>query len=158
MRNALRAALAITLCSLAATAAADEAPAAGYKHLGVGSCASSVCHGKSKAQQGRDVALNEYTIWSSPDDFHSKAYRTLSSPRSQAIAAKLGLASAATAPICLDCHADNVPAAQRGPKFQLSDGVSCEACHGGAERWIETHTQKSVAHRDNVARGMYPSE
>lgn len=158
MRSSLRTVLLIAMYAVASGAGAQQAAPAGYKHLGVGSCSSSVCHGKTKAQEGRDVALNEYTIWSSPDDFHSKAYRTLSSPRSQAIAAKLGLPSAAAAAICLDCHADNVPASQRGPKFQLSDGVSCEACHGGAEKWIETHTQKSVGHRANVARGMYPSE
>ncbi len=158
MGSTLRAALLIAACSVAISATAQQPARPAYKHLGVGSCSSSVCHGKTKAQQGRDVALNEYTIWSSPDDFHSKAYRTLSSPRSQAIAAKLGLASASTATICLDCHADNVPVAQRGPKFQLTDGVSCEACHGGAEKWIETHTQKSAGHRDNVSKGMYPSE
>lgn len=136
--------------------AADTAPA-DYKHLGVASCASSVCHGKLSPQQDRNVALNEYRIWSH-DDYHSRAYRDLGNSLSQSMAAKLGLASAATSRICLDCHADNVPPAQRGPKFQLSDGVGCEACHGGAEKWIETHTQKAATHADNVARGMYPSE
>ncbi|HEY3786513.1 MAG TPA: multiheme c-type cytochrome [Steroidobacteraceae bacterium] len=158
MRSLQRTALAIGLCAAVMSAAGQQSSPMSYKHLGVGSCASSVCHGKSAAQPGRNVALNEYTIWSSPDDFHSKAYRTLSSPRSQAIAAKLGLPSAAGAAICLDCHADNVPVGLRGPKFQLSDGVSCEACHGGAEKWIETHTQKTATHRDNLAKGMYASE
>jgi hypothetical protein len=137
--------------------AAQPAPAADYKHLGVATCASSVCHGKLAPQTGRDVALNEYRIWSH-DDFHSRAYRDLTNQQSQSIAAKLGLANAATSKICLDCHADNVPAAQRGPKFQLSDGVGCEACHGGAEKWIETHTQKGATHADNLARGMNPTE
>lgn len=141
---------------VAAATAAEPAPA-DYKHLGVATCASSVCHGKLTAQIGRDVALNEYRTWSN-EDYHSRAYRILSNQQSQSIAAKLGLASAATSKICLDCHADNVAAATRGPKFQLSDGVSCEACHGGAEKWIETHTQKGVTHSDNVARGMYPTE
>ena len=66
--------------------------------------------------------------------------------------------SATTAKICLDCHADNVPSDKRGPKFQLSDGVGCEACHGGSEKWIESHAAESATHKDNVARGMYPTE
>ncbi len=66
--------------------------------------------------------------------------------------------SATTAKVCLDCHADNVPSDKRGPKFQLSDGVGCEACHGGSEKWIESHAAESATHKDNVARGMYPTE
>jgi len=157
MIMSFRTALALTLVFASAAAAAAEMVQSDTKHLGAATCASSVCHGKLTAQTGRNVALNEYRIWSH-DDYHSRAFRDLSNSQSQAIAAKLGLASAATSKICLDCHADNVPAAARGPKFQLSDGVQCEACHGGAEKWIETHTQKGVSHSDNVARGMYASE
>jgi hypothetical protein len=40
----------------------------------------------------------------------------------------------------------------------LSDGVGCEACHGGAQRWIESHTAQSTKHEDNLARGLYPLE
>jgi len=157
MNSCIRAGLVVVLVSLGGAAAAAELVLGDAKHLGVATCASSVCHGKLTAQTGRDVALNEYRIWSH-DDYHSRAFRDLSNSQSQAIAGKLGLASAATSKLCLDCHADNVAATARGPKFQLSDGVQCEACHGGAEKWIETHTQKAVKHSDNVARGMYPSE
>jgi hypothetical protein len=103
------------------------------------------------------VALNEVSVWLK-DDKHSLAYRTLDGPRSRAIAANLGLPSASTAKICLDCHADNVPQSQQGAKFQLADGVQCEACHGGAEKWLETHSQHSVTHANNVANGMNPTE
>jgi hypothetical protein len=132
-----------------------DGPPADYKHLGVATCASSVCHGKLKPTNDRNVQLNEYTTWSH-EDHHSRAYRDLGNQLSQSIAAKLGLASATTAKICLDCHADNVT--NRGPKFQLTDGVGCEACHGGAEKWIESHKDKTATHADNIARGMYPSE
>jgi Cytochrome c554 and c-prime len=149
--------LTAALLLLSRVAGSAEQPPGAAGHMGVASCSSNVCHGKLTEQTGRDVALDEYRIWSR-DDYHSRAYKDLSNQQSQALAAKLGLANAATAKICLDCHADNVAAGARGPKFQLSDGVTCEACHGGAERWIETHTQKSATHRDNLARGMYPTE
>lgn len=137
--------------------AAAEPGVADYKHMGVASCATSVCHGKLAPQPGKNVALNEYRVWTQ-EDRHAQAYRTLELPESKRIAANLGLASASTAKICLDCHADNVPADKRGPKFQLSDGIGCEACHGGAEKWLDSHAAESATHKDNVAKGMYPSE
>jgi hypothetical protein len=138
-------------------AAATCAGAAEGRHLGAASCAASVCHGKLTPQQGRDVSLNEYRTWLN-EDRHSQAYRGLDSPLGRSIAAKLGLPSATAAKICLDCHADNVPAALRGPRFQISDGVGCEACHGGAEKWIEGHSQAGTSHAMNVSRGMTAAE
>lgn len=136
--------------SAAADIAAD-------KHLGVATCANSTCHGKTTPQPNKHVALNEYRTWIQ-EDRHSQAHRTLESPASKAIAAKLGLANAASAKVCLDCHTDNVPAAKRGPKFQVSDGIACEACHGGAERWIESHASPGATHKANLAAGLYPTE
>ena len=126
------------------------------KHLGVASCSSSVCHGSVTPSKTYDVLLNEYVTWSH-EDAHSKAYTVLSSPRARSMAQKLGLPSATTAKICLDCHADNIPPERRGPKFSLTDGVGCEACHGGSERWITTHTSRKATYSENIAKGMYPS-
>jgi hypothetical protein len=147
----------LVLLLLPALSLAAEPAQSPAKHLGVASCASSVCHGKLGTQSGSEPALNQYRIWSQ-QDYHSRAYRDLSNSLSQSIVAKLGLPSAAAAKICLDCHTDNVPKSQQGPKFQLTDGVGCEACHGGAEVWITTHAQNAVTHSDNLARGMYPNE
>src|SRR5690606_24746827 len=137
--------------------AADAIRVKDHVHLGVASCATSVCHGKLSAQEHENVWLNEYRIWST-DDRHAQAYRTLTSDASKRMAAKLGLASATTAQICLDCHADNVPEEKRGPKFQITDGVGCEACHGGSALWIESHAEDQATHVDNLAKGMYPTE
>jgi hypothetical protein len=154
----LRAAFAVpALCVYGAFAAGAENTVNAYKHMGVASCASSVCHGKITPQKDRNVALNEYTIWTR-DDRHSQAYNRLKSPLALQIGAKLALANPSNAKICLDCHADTVGAAGAGPKFKLSDGVGCEACHGGAEKWLESHAQPTATHKDNLARGMYPSE
>ena len=141
-----------TLCGTAVAAPLDA-----HVHLGVASCATGVCHGKLTEQEDRNVWLNEYRIWSA-DDRHARAYQTLLTPQSKTIARKLGLASAQGAKICLDCHADNVPNEKRGSKFQLSDGVGCEACHGGAENWIESHTEPDRSHLDNLAAGMLATE
>jgi len=139
-----------------ATAVAQQTEIARYKHLGVAACASSVCHGKIAPQPGRNVGLNEYRTWSQ-EDVHARAYLALEAPLSKRIAANLGLGNPTAEKTCLDCHADNVPKDRRGPKFQIRDGVGCEACHGGAEKWVESHAETSRTHRENVAQGMYPS-
>jgi len=155
-RSGLRIAL---LLSVACAPAAAELPANdAYTHMGVATCASSQCHGSAITRDGSNVLQTEYVTWTQSDP-HSQAFDTLSSELSLAMARRLGLRSASSADICLDCHADNVPAARRGEKFQLSDGVGCEACHGGAENWLATHDNAPAAgHADNIAAGLYPTE
>jgi Cytochrome c554 and c-prime len=128
-------------------------------HLGVASCASAACHGAVTPAQGGTVLQNEYTTWQT-DDAHAKAYNLLFDERSRLIARKLGLEAAHTAKVCLDCHADNVAEERRGPEFQLTDGVGCEACHGGAEDWIRLHTvsDNPTSHQRNLAAGLYPAD
>ena len=151
-------ALALLLGIAAGNALAQPLPEEGRDiHEGVASCATSVCHGKVSADPASNVWLNEYRIWLR-QDYHSRAYRTLQTAQSQAIAEKLGLPSAQGAKICLDCHADNVPAEARGRRFQISDGVGCEACHGGSGRWLQSHAEATTSHADNLAKGMYPTE
>lgn len=149
----------LALCALVAAAQADETVPqyGGARHLGVASCASSQCHGAAKPYAEGNILRNEYRVWSR-EDRHAKAYETLLNEQSRSIARRMGLPNAHQAKVCLDCHADNVPPERRGEKFQLEDGVGCEACHGGGERWIKSHTEEGASHADNLARGMYPTE
>ena len=155
-RRSILVALLILAASQLAEAQIRDEP---YVHLGVSTCGSGPCHGRFDPAPTGNVALNEYTIWQNRRlDPHSGAYASLDSDTGRAIAAKLGLASPLTAKECLDCHADNVAPERRGPEFQLSDGVACEACHGGGEPWIDTHAEAGATHRDNLAKGMYATE
>ncbi len=129
----------------------------GRVHTGVASCASSVCHGSTTERRGGDVLQNEYVTWSRYDK-HADAYKVLLTPESKRIARNLGLPNAHEAEICLDCHTDNVPVSQRGEQFDISDGVGCEACHGGSADWIAHHTVQEVPYEDNVANGLYPTD
>jgi hypothetical protein len=45
---------------------------------------------------------------------------------------------------------------KRGAQFRLSDGVGCEACHGGSSEWIASHRAVGGTHAANVAKGMIP--
>ena len=124
--------------------------------MGVSTCASSVCHGAVTASKTYDVLLNEYVTWSHSDK-HSKAFAALRTTKGREIAARLGIADPALARECLDCHTDNVPQQQRAEKFSLADGVGCESCHGGAERWLATHASTQASYRDDLSRGMFPT-
>jgi len=139
------------------SAMAAELPQfAPQKHMGVATCGNSTCHSVKQLEVPSNVLQNEYPTWQFYDR-HSKAYTTLLSDESQRIASKLGFKDASKASICLDCHADNVPVEQRGEEFHMTDGVGCEACHGGAENWLGTHTIKPYSLRRNLADGMYPT-
>jgi hypothetical protein len=130
----------------------------GGRYLGVATCAGSTCHGRAEGN-GAVVRQDEIATWqdaSSPGGAHSRALAVLDSLRGRQIAATLGLGEASSAPACLGCHATVVPVAQRGPRFQPSDGVGCESCHGPAAGWIATHYTTSGSHAANVAAGLVP--
>lgn len=128
------------------------------KHMGVATCASSLCHGSSKPLEATPVLQNEYVTWSQFDP-HSGAYRLLLNAESQAIARRMGIGPAHQAPECLTCHAEVVPVDNRGPRFQPTDGIGCEACHGGSERWLSTHYQTpEITRADNLLRGLVALE
>jgi hypothetical protein len=151
-------ALAAAACLAVPGHAIDLPDRAPDRHLGVATCAGSLCHG-GLAPDGPVVRQNEYTTWSR-HDAHSRAYAVLLEDRSLQIARNLSLGKPPhEEPLCLGCHTDYLPPGdgRRGPEFHLEDGVGCEACHGGSERWIETHTLAD-RHAENVARGMYPTD
>ncbi|WOK36554.1 multiheme c-type cytochrome [Sphingomonas sp. C3-2] len=140
------------------TSSATAQPPQRGVHLGVASCAGSTCHGRQEAD-GKIVRQDELMRWQEPSSAggaHSRAFDVLSNARSQKIAARLGIGPATSAPMCLGCH--SAPASQRGPRFQASDGVGCESCHGGASNWISAHYSVGASHRNNVALGMIPLE
>ena len=147
----------IRLTSLILMTCAALVAGAADKHMGVATCASTVCHGNATEKPDANILHSEYVIWGQEDP-HAHAYRTLQSLDSKRIAEKLGIGPAEKAPVCLACHSDWVPEKDRGKRFQLSDGIGCEGCHGAAENWLKTHTDRGVTHADNVAHGLVPLE
>lgn len=129
------------------TAANDASPP---KFLGAMSCSSSSCHGGGGAKQ------NQYLVWSL-QDFHSqRPVATLATARSRQIAQTLSIDDPAADLRCTSCHAplQSVPADRRGPGFEISEGVSCESCHGPAEGWLRAHTRPDWTHADRTFAGM----
>lgn len=142
---------AIVLLSLIAAgnetfAAATNQPP---RFMGVPSCSSTSCHG------GASEKRNECVIWSKLD-FHSRSYATLTSARSEQMAAVLKIDDATKSAKCTVCHApfQTVDAKLLAKGIKIAQGVSCESCHGAAEPWLLSHTRPDFDHEDRVALGM----
>lgn len=133
------------------------------KYMGAGSCNASGCHGLVDPKKRKFTILqNEYWLWewnagdqqNRLDFGHSKAFENLKTPESRQMAKHLGLKSPETEPRCLACHAVPVPENRRGPNYEVTEGVTCEGCHGAAELWLGPHTRKDWDKRKGAEYGM----
>ncbi len=133
-----------------------------YKFTGAASCGASNCHGSTKPKAD-NPKLNESIIWFQKDK-HAKGYATLTNEKLKSgvspakIARELKIAKAETSSRCLSCHAVDVKPELRGPKFDITEGVHCDGCHGPAEKWLEPHAEKGWTHAQSVKLGMYDTQ
>ncbi len=159
MRAGVTAMIAVCLAMFFPAASANSnSMSSNARYEGVATCAGSTCHGRAEGN-GAVVRQDEISTWQSPSSqsgAHSRAYAVLAGKRGQQIASSLGLGPATQAADCLGCHATFAPKAQRGPRFNLSDGVSCESCHGAAEGWLASHYARPATHLSNIADGLVP--
>ncbi len=160
MAALIGAALMLLVALIIAAPEARSQAAAGGAHLGVASCAGSTCHGRMEGD-GAVVRQDEIARWQEPSTqggAHSRAFAVLGNARSQTIARTLGIGDAQAAPMCLGCHSSAASAGGGTFRYQQSDGVDCESCHGPAGGWISSHYEVAANHADNVRRGMVPLE
>jgi hypothetical protein len=157
MRNAsnsclLRVVICASFITFPALLSAQNEPS---KYIGPGSCAATSCHGSVKPIAGSRILQNEYSTWIIQDK-HSHAYQALTGDVGERMARILKLgAKAEEAPKCLACHALYTAPERRGRAFEISEGVSCENCHGPASGWLGPHTTRSWPHEKSVAMGMH---
>lgn len=112
---------------------------------GVNSCSATSCHGG-----GHPCARgSEQTTWSMCDP-HARAFQVLFQERSKLMVkqyynlAETQLAQPEKVSLCLSCHvAPDVVRDPGVPPLFYADGVSCESCHGPANRWLALHYQPS---------------
>lgn len=129
---------------------------AGIKYIGPGSCAATACHGSVKPVAESRILQNEYSTWILKDK-HARAYQALTGDVGERMARILKLgAKAEESPKCLACHALYTTPEQRGRPFEITEGVSCENCHGPAQAWLGQHTERESPekHARSLALGM----
>ena len=140
----------ILVAHISVSFAEETGAVAQPKFPGSQSCSSSSCHG------GASEKSNQYTIWSTHDFHHARPYATLETARSERLAEVLKIGNATQSARCTVCHApfQTVPAERLGAHAKVTEGISCESCHGPAENWIRSHTRPDYTHADRVASGM----
>ncbi|MEO8230652.1 MAG: cytochrome c family protein [Ignavibacteriota bacterium] len=93
-----------------------------HKYVGVKLC--GMCH-KTEA------VGKQYVIWENSK--HAHAYKTLTTAEADQVAKEKGYTTKAVeTEECLKCHVTGykVDASLFTDKFNISDGIQCEACHG----------------------------
>ena len=126
----------------------DEIPSrkdSDHSYVGAKKC--MVCHKK-------ELMGNQYATWTRGP--HYKAYRTLQSDASIAIAKERGLAvSPSEAPECLSCHAtlQSVAPERMAYPVKLQNGVECESCHGPGKDYRKKIIMSDV--KDAREKGLW---
>ena len=108
------------IITLLALFAGSGLMAQNFKYIGASKC--KMCHLKpAKGEQ--------YNIWLKGP--HAGAMKTLSSDKSMEIAKSKGIADPTTDPACIKCHSTvGHIDAKLVAGIKITDGVSCESCHG----------------------------
>lgn len=134
-----------------------------FKFDGAGACNNADCHGAAMPSDdyvpsadghpetpGKDKWYTdkrpkcEFSIWKAKDQ-HAKAYKALKkpdvkkNPKWGEIAKNMGIAKAEDDVKCLNCHALSVPDAKQGKAFDITEGVTCDSCHGPTSKILDPH-------------------
>ena len=144
------------------------------KYMGWQSCATSGCHGGGTGKDQirillgpKDAALEQSRDQHKGRNFAPAELQGVSSEFAKAlnigkqadwydaIATKVGIKDYRTDLHCNVCHTPMKTVAPELLTHKHPTGdVSCETCHGPAEKWLLFHTRKDVTHEQRVALGM----
>jgi hypothetical protein len=118
----------------------EEVVPSAFRWQGSVSCASAACHNHNQLKQ---IKGSEYTVWKTLDR-HSRAFAVLYDKRSEQIEKNLSRGGPAAPAwqdrLCLHCHhLGGEETSAKNPECNFCEGVSCEACHGPAEKWRTVH-------------------
>ena len=121
--------------------------AADHELIGAPKC--KMCH---KAKTG-----DQWKIWT--ESAHAKAFETLASDQAKKITAEQGLGDPQQEAECLKCHATSaflgseVKISAKG-KYDNSEGVGCEACHGAGSDYKKVMKDHEAAVAAGLATGL----
>lgn len=127
--------LAIFLCTTFAGGAFATEGTTEFSYIGATKC--KMCHSSEKAGK-------QYSIWA--EGPHAGAYATLASDKSKEVAKAMGIEDPQKSEKCLKCHAPShaVKAELKGEKWDITEGVSCEDCHGPGSDYQKMSVMKAI--------------
>jgi hypothetical protein len=139
--------LAAVMVAVVGVAAYGQAPDPSL-YVGVKSC--GMCHKKEESG-------NQLAKWQ--ESKHAKAYETLASAEAKEVGKKLGIDDPQKSGKCLKCHATAYNFGETdmaNEKLPVTDGVSCESCHGPGKNYKAKEVMKD--RQQCIQNGMvYPA-
>ncbi|HEY1187600.1 MAG TPA: multiheme c-type cytochrome, partial [Gemmata sp.] len=142
--------------------------------VGMAGCMAAACHGAPATKalsgdRGADCWQSSGSCWAAADP-HTAAYSLLTERPQRPVTvtaadimAKYRPGTKATDDArCLACHT-NPALAEKAPTPEVvalrEQGVSCEACHGNAGRWLQPHTawtgDRTKPYQDHGLRRLF---
>ncbi len=130
--------IASALLTTGAWCRAQRAPIEPERIVGVETCRD--CHGSIGKSWEQSAHATSFA-------------RLATTEAAQRMAKAIGIKSEdiATSESCIRCHFTQE---KQSGGVQATAGVSCESCHGGGERWIEIHNNKSLTRTERVEKAL----
>lgn len=129
--------LALALVAFVGSSVIHDAASAGEKHTFIGAGKCKTCHKKPESGE-------QFPLWENSQ--HAQAFATLASEKSLEIAKAKGIENPQEADACLKCHVTGHGAAAEllGTKYDKTEGVTCESCHGAGGDYYKKKTMVGV--------------
>jgi hypothetical protein len=132
----------ILVCSIALAAFLGslvdfDGATAGEKNMYIGASKCKTCHKKPESGE-------QYPNWEKSK--HAGAYAVLAGEKSMEIAKAKGIENPQEADECLKCHVTGHGAAAEllGTKYDKTEGVTCESCHGAGSAYYKKKTMVAI--------------
>lgn len=129
--------LVVAFVALVGSSMMYDGVSAGEKHAYVGAAKCKMCHKKPAVGE-------QYPIWQKTA--HAGAYAALAGDKAKEIAKAKGIENPQEADACLKCHVTGhgAPAELLGTKYDKTEGVTCESCHGPGGDYYKKKTMVAI--------------
>jgi len=129
--------LALFVVAFIGSSVVYDGATAGEKHSYIGASKCKTCHKKPEVGE-------QYPLWEKSK--HAQAYAALASEKAMEIAKEKGIDNPQEADECLKCHVTGHGAAaeQLGTKYDKTEGVTCESCHGAGGDYYKKKTMVAI--------------
>jgi len=129
--------LALAIVTFVGSSVIHDAASAGEKHMFIGASKCKTCHKKPEAGE-------QFPLWEKSQ--HAQAYAVLAGEKAMEIAKAKGIDNPQEADACLKCHVTGHGAAAEllGTKYDKTEGVTCESCHGAGGDYYKKKTMVGV--------------
>lgn len=129
--------LAMALIAFVGSSVLQSDATAGEEHAYIGATKCKTCHKKPEVGE-------QFPLWEKSQ--HAQAYDTLASDEAKEIAKAKGIDNPQEADACLKCHVTGhgVKAELLGTKYDKTQGVTCESCHGPGGDYYKKKTMVAI--------------